>query len=114
MITDEQVASLLRDAVDVLDERGWYQGWYVDAEGRCVCVLGAVAFAAGLEVVSNVDDELEAGIHGTGDRWELWRSAWKRLERAVDDDIPSWNDTEGRTVDEVKAALLRAAEAVAK
>lgn len=92
-------AEVLRRAADVLRERGWVQGTYVDGGGAC-CVRGAVNVVLyGAPVsIECCDEEVQAmsalaavaGIpkHGS---------------------ISLWNDRQGRTLDEVLTALERAA-----
>lgn len=111
------VPEVLRRAVQVLDERGHYKGWYVDPDGGAVCASGACAVAAGLELYPiESDHEPEpAAPAGSVDAEAVWRRAEDTLcmflERAeVSGGVPDWNDRYERTLDEVRAALLGAAD----
>lgn len=80
-------ATHLRAAVTYLDEHGWVQGMYKRSDGA-VCLAAA----------------LSASGHTSG--------AWLALHSFIGTNaVQHWNDTFGRTVDEVKAALLGAADA---
>ena len=102
-----------RRAVEVLDERGWYQGYYVDPEGCKVCVAGALAVVLGGTPTSEDADGPEV-IWPAGQDGKALRNYWYRtvdgLAAVVPGGIGQWNDAPRRTVEEVKAALLRAAE----
>jgi len=45
---DKSVGQVLRDAAEVIRQDGWCQGYIRDTKGR-VCLLGALAKAAGYE-----------------------------------------------------------------
>jgi hypothetical protein len=77
------VAHLLR-AKRCIEEHGWNQGGYESADGR-VCALGAL---------------LKTG-------WGVGKARMFLL-RVVDAVIYDWNDTPGRTIEEVYDALDRA------
>jgi hypothetical protein len=99
-------ASLLNRAADILDERGWFQGNYMSPDG-CVCALGSLHLAAN-ELVGAPN----RATFATGPEFE---AALDRIYGALQSDsmdsIADWNDSEGRTKDEVQAMLRRAAEA---
>jgi hypothetical protein len=83
-------AEILRAAAKRLEEKGWCQGSYYEATtGRC-CAYGAI------DRVGMGRDTVTAG---------------RLLRDYVKDEIEDWNDVEGRTVEEVIAAMLAAAEA---
>lgn len=102
-----------RRAVEVLDERGWCQGRYVDETG-CLCAGGALGVALGA-TPNFIPDDAEApalrtwiGMHG--DVEDQWITAIAHLIHVLGRSVSGFNDAPGRTVDEVRAALLRAAE----
>lgn len=103
--------ALLDRAADIITERGWYQGHFIDEEGRCVCALGALNLA--YAEAAGVDASVNGGA------WHGWPGP-KPLNLAVDalqaatgqeDWIAEWNDDEDRTEAEVVAALRAAAKA---
>jgi hypothetical protein len=113
-----QVAQDLRAAAEVLRRDGWAQHAYhhrLSALGTyCHCAEGAVEAAAGSWVID------ENGIGG----WTFEPLAMDREEAALEalrahllscgvdpESIPDWNDADGRTADEVIAALEAAADA---
>lgn len=118
--TTLRTSELLRKAADEIRRRGWWQGdfaqpyvgsgdegdWYQNCP---VCLWGAVNAAA-----------------QDGDPWWRTRDERRDLGRAAqlvvkagggaaDDEgdyhVASWNDTEGRTVEEVLGAFEKAAQA---
>lgn len=113
-----QIAADLRAAADVLERDGWTQGSFhrlVD-EGRiCHCAEGAIAVASGRhedvrpDPVSNSMVDWKPNTDASARHWD----ALDALAEVIDaHNIPSWNDTPGRTADEVIAALRAAADAV--
>jgi hypothetical protein len=111
MSTEPTPQQLLTRAAEILDERGWFQGWYIRDDG-CVCAVGAVNLAAseadGNEAL-DLDAESEWDNISTSVRWAR-ENALEALRGAVDGSIVEWNDKPGRTKDEVQAILRRAAE----
>jgi hypothetical protein len=79
--------SVLKNTKFLLQARGWYQGNYTDQHGR-MCLVGAMncaAFGEAFDVRATPADQYitrALGIAGT-------------------ETIGAWNDTPGRTVDEV-------------
>lgn len=81
---------LLRKAADLIEQNGWTQGTYVNANG-CLCMMGA--FYRVCDGMSDLDLRREArrilevrtGKRGLG--------------------LFGWNDAKGRTVEEVIAML---------
>ncbi len=82
-------SQLLRNSAALLEDAGWVQGAFSNRGGYCV--LGA------LRVSCNIAD------HALPEAWEL-------LKQVVGTSITYWNDVEGRTKEEVTAALIKAAE----
>jgi len=102
------LAQVYRRAAEVLDERGWHQGWYVDAKRCKVCILGAVICALGGQPQPETDTPAIDWADQQED--ERFHEIWDDLRARLGQHPPTWNDRMGRTVVEVKAALLRAAE----
>lgn len=89
---------ILADAKRLIEEHGWCQEIMHHIDGRH-CMVGAILCAAG---------------ETPSDRWPFTRTvAAQAAEEVVQQYLPSWNDKEGRTVEEVLAALDRAMEIVA-
>lgn len=88
-------AALLRRAADLIDADGWCQGvWMNSAGGRCLDgALGAVGFP---------------------DDWDVYREAREALTtpELVEGVVGpiGWNDTPGRTQEEVTALLRSTAD----
>ena len=98
-----QVSDVLRRAAGVLDERGWCQNNNENADGT-VCALGAINVA----ITGDPDPEAWLPLDKL-----LFENVCHVLVQAAgikDVFITRWNDREGRTVDEVKAAMVTAAE----
>lgn len=82
-------AENLRAAADYIEEYGWFQGGYKDANGR-VCMLGALA-----EIAPGQTSDGEEGF----------------LEEVIGSPfLGLWNDVRHRTQDEVLDALRAAAD----
>lgn len=90
----------------------WMQGDYSDGSDvdTCdVCMLGAIFWT----ICGDPD-----GIPGAATAWhfvnraisEAYDDAVRALEKVTDDNISSWNDTPGRTEEEVLAAFDKARE----
>lgn len=94
---------MLRQALDVLRERGWHQGDYYnpDPDSTCVCAVGALNVASGLPV--NFDDVADHPREHA-----LRVLSYVVAARSGDRHIPTWNDEDGRTQDEVEAAFAAA------
>ncbi len=112
-MSEMTLPQVYRRAVEVIDERGWYQGYFVDPEGCKVCAAGALALVLGGTPTSENADGPEviwpAGRDGTALR-SYWYRAVAGLAHAIRRGVGEWNDAPGRTIGEVKAALLLAAE----
>lgn len=106
-MTDKTAAQILTEAADIIDRNGWIQNRYYDIEqagdgtpkAECrVCLLGALNIAMHGKP-THLRDASRPDFF-----WVLMRA----VEREADaEDAVDWNDTEGRTQDEV-TALLRA------
>lgn len=99
-----------RRAVSVIDEVGWGQRYYLGRNG-CVCAMGAIIRALGGHIVGEGGEQLpDFGDNDVADT--LFQEAELSLGWLVgpDRDVSSWNDEDGRTADQVKALLLKAAE----
>jgi hypothetical protein len=102
-----QVAADLRAAAEVLRRDGWTRNTYQSADG-CKCALGALHYVAsnGLSV-SDADLTLEEEARA--------EAATNRLATHLGGaywiTVLTYNDSPGRTADEVIAALEAAADA---
>lgn len=100
-----KTSELLRKAADEIRRRGWYQGDYgsdLSDEGAftcAVCALGAVNAAA------HNGDPWSGMIFSHTQR----AGAVFALEAVVGTTVPFWNDSPGRTVEEVLDVFERAA-----
>lgn len=83
-------ADVLDAAADLLDRDGWCQGYDKDDDGR-YCARGATKAAASSDT-----------LVGAGARIAL-------TQRLPTHNIPAWNDTPGRTQEEVTSTLRRVA-----
>lgn len=99
-------SEILLKAADLIEQKGWTQGAYARSgefevsslhrEATCYCTIGAIICATG-----------EARMLGRG----VVDGTKARLFAMIGDhDIVSWNDTPGRTKEEVVEALRRAAQ----
>lgn len=93
-------AGILRKACDVLDEQGWIQNEYVDRDGRC-CMVGAMRVAK-----YGLDGPLPTSFSFD----EPTTIAYGIFSRVAGIHPPMYNDTQGRTVTDVKAKMIEVAE----
>lgn len=84
-----KASDFLKGAAELLVTKGWCQGDYSDGAGRS-CALGAMSFAT----------------RNARGRTPLWSELcdWLRLGAGTDC-IPTWNDTPGRSAEEVIRAM---------
>lgn len=111
-----KASEILDGAATIIETNGWYQGHFYDEEkygpftkfarpfwqvilneGAPCCAEGALYAAAPNNVTSINSARLRLENLVLGDRWQGSR------------DIPSWNDAEERTKEEVLAKLREAA-----
>jgi hypothetical protein len=87
------VPDVLNAAADLLEEKGWTQKVAEDSQGRH-CLVGALDYAARdlPGAVKTFDDALEAVQQRLPGGW-----------------VVNWNDTPGRTAEQVIALLRRVA-----
>lgn len=97
------LAQVYRQADKLIGERGWFQGDLCSPDG-CLCLLGAICVAIGRPVPN--PHWRAAPLEAV----RLWDAAWNDLIVRLDEMPGTWNDAMGRTVDEVRSVLLRAAE----
>lgn len=93
--------AIFAKAADIIEERGWYQGWFYNIQKGCdgpVCLLGAVNVACGREPdVSNVADTDAVD-----------KAVRRKLKRRVF--AANWNDRDGRTKEQVVNMLRSLAQ----
>lgn len=94
---EKMIGKVLRHAALLIEERGWCQRDWVDADGR-LCIDAAVGYAEGGDIW---DKDFYGGSKLTMDI----------VEDSLGETAISWNDEPGRTAEEVTAALRAAADA---
>jgi hypothetical protein len=100
-------SEILAKAADLIEERGWATGWYVNDCGG-LCARGAVYAAGGYEP----EPRHSNGNWFNGlisDRDVMKAEAF--LDQFVGGHAPNWNDATGRTPEQIIFGLRRAAEA---
>ena len=101
-------AAMLRDAIDVLMRQGWAQDMMEDFHGR-VCMVGAIGKACAARMGEPVGSlNLTPAVNGA--LFAVQRVLYYR-ENGVDglSTLTAWNDTHGRTREQVIAVLRAAA-----
>jgi hypothetical protein len=83
----DAASKLLLKAADYVEKNGWCQHELQSGDGR-VCIVGALSAVA--------DEIFLVGTHS---------AAWTRLQKALNKMAGTWNDTQGRTKEEVVAKL---------
>lgn len=93
----QDASIIFRDALKLLDERGWRQG--IPHDGRPgICLGEAILEASG------------------GPDWDFDRQAearnasWKIVEKHVGKAVTQWNDARDRTLDDVKNLISKLSE----
>lgn len=102
---EKSVADVLRHAARIIEERGWYQGFYSEGLDRStedsgpVCALGAihVAMSGNANPPDGPFPDYESGVLVAAGPF-------------MATDVAFWNDYPGRTAAEVTAALRAAAD----
>lgn len=113
VVADRSVAQVLDRITTVFDRRGWGQGTLEESPTGPVCLVGAVVVAvAGDSAIGT----WESGLLCDDDD-DLVDETARVLSEAVGFtpspftgmfDIEAWNDADGRTFDEVLAAVRKA------
>ena len=90
MFTPDELKRLKNEAAELLEQWGWQQGWYAhDGPHSPMCLVGAVQKA----YFGDPNTELNGP--------EL-----KQLQEDLGiEDVVAWNDTPGRTKEEILAVL---------
>lgn len=101
------MALVFRRAAQILQARGHGKGRYSDENG-CVCAVGALMAAEGHDPDIDFPDLSESS--------SVWLLSARVFSNTVDSDpierIADWNDAPERTIGEVVAELLAAAQAI--
>lgn len=111
LVSNTHVSQILRDAIDVVETKGWTQGALVNSEEK-VCTLGAIDVATRMALLTNPDHAPWYIISDTAKAW---------VEEALNDHFQSsaqtiagHNDRPGTTKEDIllglKHALHRAEE----
>lgn len=109
-----ETADVLQGAADILRRNGWHQGDYFDRDqldgGRgpddcAVCLHGAINLAA----AGNPENDYHHNSVKATNTLVDW--LWTSLDPDIYASLSAWNDADGRTADEVIAALEGAAAA---
>ena len=82
---DQEVRRVLLAAAELLEKDGWCQGKHMDGQRRCV----------GWAIADSTEGRMRNVLHV--------------LDAYLEQDAVTWNDTPGRTLPEVLAALRGAA-----
>lgn len=113
LMTPEEIAEVCEDTADIL-EGHWVQGaWYV-GENQSMCIEGAMAAALGLAATG----DLSLSDFGDSSRRRVllscpvYRAVQDTLDLDSEDELPNWNDTDGRTEAEVVDVLRATAKRV--
>lgn len=103
----EQTARDLEAAAEAILRRGWHQGGYVGKDGA-ICSLGGLNLAIYGDVMG-----CGMGSREQQARLALWRAIGTLpMPSAADGDgIAGWNDTPGRSLEDVLLVFKQAAEA---
>lgn len=99
-------ADILDRAADLIEERGWHQGWYVNDCGQ-LCIRGAMLVAVGIEPPQK---DMPWPDH-SGEANASWQEATDEMDEYLDDLAERWNDAPERTKEEVVSTLRAAAQA---
>ncbi len=107
MTEELKPSDVLDRAADLMEERGWYRGFFISDDGA-VCHLGAIYAAAGRHVHRQ----------STGGTWfrviddrvdEPRRAVYWDCMAIGEASIPAWNDIRCQSKDEAVAKLREAA-----
>lgn len=106
-MTARQVAADLQTAARLLERDGWRQGGWGNP-GECRCAGGAIIGA----IDSNARDPRDLGndLGNPSFAYRRWNEAVEILSLTVGQSVAWWNDTPGRTADDVIVALHAAAD----
>jgi hypothetical protein len=96
---------VLLAAADHIERFGWQQR-YFGTPGKPCCLLGAISVAAGNRAGGHAVNSSSADAERAADRRIM--QYLRSTHRAID--LVTWNDSPGRTAEEVIAALRGAAE----
>lgn len=116
----KKISDILTDARDIIRERGWSRGTYVNSNTGAVCSLGAIYFACGYMEPAVL--ELEGGVRDfafnvtDSDDLEAIRHQGEEAARLLcgvtgSDWLPRWNDYVAVDQHHVEATF---ADAIAK
>jgi len=94
-------SEVFRTARNVLFERGWYQGDFLDDNNQSVCVAGACMLAYGLAIGQLDDMFIGNDLQNLLYRLDALLPDWENTAH--------WNDEHGRTFSEI-IELLELAE----
>jgi hypothetical protein len=118
-VTTKTAAEVLAEAADIIERDGWTQHHFHTPDG-CHCALGAIGLASGEHLNIRVADDgivdwdlPRYGDPGYDAACHAYTVARDALSARVGIHVPSWNDADGRTQDEVVAELRAAAAAAA-
>jgi hypothetical protein len=95
---------VLRRAKALIEERGWWRGFYADRESGAVCVRGACMLAGSTDVDFFSDDGWETSPES--DQAEAWLSRALGVPNA--ERVAAWNDAPTTTRIDVLRLLDKA------
>jgi hypothetical protein len=104
---EENAGRLVRKAADVLQDRTWVQGEYGDAD-KGMCAVTSIHFTAtGDSTHAAQGDRRPRLVNDTLITFGNWLEA---AGFTTFGSVPAWNDTSGRTKDEVLQVMRKFAD----
>lgn len=105
MTVEENASAVLLSAASLLTKYGWTQGISFDVKSKSFDLVGAMACSAGVTQRNLAKSDMFAlDLVASAQRASV-DVAWEALEIKLDTDPETWNDTKGRTAEEVISLL---------
>lgn len=95
-----EIAKILKDAAQIIRERGWVQGMAESDDGKC-CLVRAVGIQLNPRTLKPLHENLDD-----------YMSAMSEIRKRLDIEPIRWNDHPDRTQEQVEALLEDTAEAL--
>lgn len=97
-------------AAEEIENRGWHQGNYCGPNGE-VCMLGALAYAAGVDVRAETKKSEMRLFDIPTLRQAIEEMGFRTMHTFRAQSVPQWNDAPDRKKEEVLARLRDGCEA---